>query len=72
MTEAEFYYLFTDTFNRLDPMQTGYVYVRDINIVLYKMHNIISNGRISMIGIKNKDILIDYEQFSTMLLGTNL
>jgi len=72
MAEAEFYYLFTDTFNTLDPKQTGYVRARDLDVALCGMRDLISDDRMSIIDIDDKDMLIDYEQFSRMLLGTNL
>ena len=72
MTEAEFYCVFTDTFNTINPKQIGYVRTRGLDVALCKMRDLISDNRLSIIDINNKDMLIDNELISRMLLGTNL
>jgi CRP-like cAMP-binding protein/Ca2+-binding EF-hand superfamily protein len=69
MAEAEFYHLFRDTFAYLDPDQTGFVRVSDLSRVLRGMRDLISNDRNSIIDVDDPDMMIDYEQFSRMLLG---
>jgi len=72
MAEAEFYYLFTETFNALDNFDSGFVRAGDLDHVLGGMRDLISDDRASIIDVEDKDILIDYEQFSRMLLGAAL
>uniref|UniRef100_A0A7S1Y9Z3 Calmodulin n=1 Tax=Grammatophora oceanica TaxID=210454 RepID=A0A7S1Y9Z3_9STRA len=72
MAEAEFYRLFTDTFGNLDPNKTGFVKAADLDAVLCGMRDLISDDRKSIIDVEDKDMLIDYEQFSRMLLGSAL
>jgi Ca2+-binding EF-hand superfamily protein len=72
MAEAEFYNLFTETFQTLDPNNTGYVRAGDLDEVLGGVRDLISNDRISLIDVEDKDMLVDYEQFSKMLLGAAL
>lgn len=72
MAEAEFYNLFKDTFNTLDKHQTGFVKASDLDRILCGMRDLISDDRMSIIDVEEDDILIDYEQFSKMLLGTKL
>jgi calmodulin len=72
MAEAEFYYLFRDIFASLDSEDSGYVRARDLDRVLCGVRDLISDDRKSVIDVEDKDMLIDYEQFSRMLLGTTL
>ena len=74
MAEAEFYNLFRDIFRTLDPHDSGYVKARDLDRVLSGTRDLISDDRKSIIDIGSEDdedldMLIDYEQFSRMLLG---
>ena len=72
MAEAEFYNLFTETFKELDPNNTGYVRAGDLDDVLGGVRALISNDRTGIIDVEDKDMLVDYEQFSKMLLGAAL
>ncbi|CAB9513198.1 Thioredoxin-like 2 [Seminavis robusta] len=72
MAEAEFYNLFTETFTELDLDQTGYVRAGDLDDVLGGVRDLISNDKTNIIDVEDKDMLIDYEQFSKMLLGAAL
>lgn len=72
MAEAEFYYLFNDIFSSLDEKGSGYVKASDLDRVLCGVRDLISDDRKSVIDVDDKDMLIDYEQFSRMLLGTTL
>jgi CRP-like cAMP-binding protein/Ca2+-binding EF-hand superfamily protein len=72
MAEAEFYYLFRDIFASLDLEDSGYVKARDLDRILCGVRDLISDDRKSIIDVEDKDMLIDYEQFSRMLLGTTL
>lgn len=49
MAEAEFYYLFTDTFNALDKYNSGFVRAADLDRVLCGMRDLISDDRMSII-----------------------
>jgi calmodulin len=70
--EAEFYNLFTETFQELDRGNTGYVRAGDLDEILGTVRGLISNDRTSIIDVEDKDMLVDYEQFSKMLLGAAL
>jgi len=70
MAEAEFYHLFRDTFKAIDKQDSGYLKARDLDRVLCGMRDLISDDRKSIIDVEDEDMLIDYEQFSKMLLGT--
>eukprot|EP00560_Eucampia_antarctica_P007564 CAMPEP_0197828544 /NCGR_PEP_ID=MMETSP1437-20131217/5082_1 /TAXON_ID=49252 ORGANISM="Eucampia antarctica, Strain CCMP1452" /NCGR_SAMPLE_ID=MMETSP1437 /ASSEMBLY_ACC=CAM_ASM_001096 /LENGTH=622 /DNA_ID=CAMNT_0043429785 /DNA_START=103 /DNA_END=1974 /DNA_ORIENTATION=+ len=70
MAEAEFYYLFKETFDALDSNNTGYVRAGTLDKVLCGMRDLISDDRKSIIDIDDKDMLIDTESFSLMLLGS--
>jgi calmodulin len=70
--EAEFYNLFTETFQELDRGNTGYVRAGDLDEILGTVRDLISNDRTSIIDGEDKDLLVDYEQFSKMLLGAAL
>lgn len=72
MAEAEFSNLFTSTFEELDEDGTGYVRAGDLDEVLGGVRDLISNDQTSLIDTEDKDMLIDYEQFSRMLLGSAL
>ncbi|KAG7350003.1 cyclic nucleotide-binding protein [Nitzschia inconspicua] len=70
MAEAEFYNLFTETFQELDRDQTGYVRAGDLSEVLGGVQDLIADEKkINLIDVDDSDMLIDYEQFSKMLLG---
>jgi len=72
MAEAEFYSLFTDTFQALDKDASGFVRAGDLDEVLHGVRDLISDDRKSIIDVEDKDMLVDYEQFSKMLLGAAL
>lgn len=72
LAEAEFYNLFRDIFVRLDPYHTGFVRARDLDRVLCGVRDLISDDRKSIIDVEDDEMLIDYEQFSRMLLGSAL
>lgn len=79
--EAEFYYLFRDIFASLDADDTGYVKAGDLDRVLCGVRDLITSttggtkertNPKSIIDVDDADMLIDYEQFSRMLLGSAL
>jgi calmodulin len=73
MAEAEFYYMFKDTFRELDKENSGYVKVGDLDAILGGVRDLMSDDRgKSIIHSDDKDILVDYEQFTVMLLGAGL
>jgi len=72
MAEADFYHLFKDTFASLDKYNSGFVKASELDRVLCGMRDLISDDRKSIIDVDDKDMMIDYEQFSKMLLGTTL
>jgi calmodulin len=72
MAEAEFYHLFLDTFRSLDTRDSGFVKAGELDRVLCGVRDLISDDRKSIIDVEDPDILINYEQFSRMLLGTAL
>ncbi|EEC46398.1 predicted protein [Phaeodactylum tricornutum CCAP 1055/1] len=72
MAEAEFYHLFRDIFSSLDTNDSGFVKARELDQVLSGVRDLISDDHRSIIDVEDKDMLIDYEQFSRMLLGTTL
>jgi calmodulin len=69
MAEAEFYYLFKETFATLDPQNSGYVQAGKLDNILCGLRDLISDDRKSIIDIDDKDMLIDYETFSRMMTG---
>lgn len=71
MAEADFYYLFKETFDALDTNNTGYVRAGTLDKVLCGMRDLISDDRKSIIDVEDKDMLIDTESFSLMLLGSH-
>eukprot|EP00980_Cylindrotheca_fusiformis_P028714 scaffold22639_cov105-Cylindrotheca_fusiformis.AAC.8 len=73
MAEAEFYNLFKETFQELDQENTGFVRAGDLDSVLGGVRDLIGDKQhTSIIDIDDKDMLVDYEQFSKMLLGAAL
>jgi calmodulin len=72
MAEVEIYYLFLDTFTALDPNNTGFVRAKDLDRVLCGVRDLISDDRHSIIDVVDKEMMVDYEQFSRMLLGLSL
>lgn len=72
MAEAEFYYLFTETFQELDKDNTGYVRAGDLDEVLHGVRYLITEDRKSIIDVEDQDVQVDYEQFAKMLLGASL
>ena len=74
MAEAEFYNLFLNTFNSLDVYNSGFVRAKDLKKILSGINDLISDEQISIIGGKeeDEDFLVNYEQFTKMLLGTKL
>lgn len=72
MAEAELYHLFTETFAALDKRDSGYVKASDLDRVLCGMRDLISDDRNSIIDVEDTEMMIDYEGFSKMLLGTAL
>lgn len=72
MAESEFYFLFNDIFASLDTNGSGYVKAMDLDRVLSGVRDLISDDRNSIIDVEDQDMLIDYEQFTRMLLGTSL
>jgi len=71
MAEAEFYYLFKDTFSTLDKTNSGYVQAGKIEKVLCGLRDLISDDRKSIIDMEDKDMLVDYETFSRMMIGAH-
>mmetsp|Transcript_18374 Transcript_18374/g.33680 ORF Transcript_18374/g.33680 Transcript_18374/m.33680 type:complete len:645 (-) Transcript_18374:126-2060(-) len=72
MAEAEFYYLFLDTFEMLDVNKTGYVSAGDLDRVLCGVRDLISDDRMSIIDTADMDMQVDYETYADMLLGKPL
>lgn len=72
MAEAEFYYLFLDTFEMLDVNNTGYVSAGDLDRVLCGVRDLISDDRMSIIDTADMDMQVDYETYADMLLGKPL
>lgn len=70
MAEAEFYYLFKDTFAALDPHNSGYVQAGKLDRVLCGLRDLISSDQKSLIDVEDSDMLVDYETFSRMMIGT--
>jgi calmodulin/calcium-binding protein CML len=71
MAEAEFYYLFKETFATMDPQNTGYVQAGKLDNILCGLRDLISDDRKSIIDVEDKDMLIDYETFSRMMIGSS-
>lgn len=72
IAEAEFYYLFLDTFQMLDVNNTGYVSAGDLDRVLCGVRDLISDDRMSIIDTEDMDMQIDYVSYADMLLGKPL
>merc|ERR1711865_728392 len=72
MAESETYQLFIDTFKTLDPHDSGFVRTKDLDAILCGVRDLISDDRKSIIDVADEDMMVDYEQFSRMLLGTKL
>ena len=72
MAEAEFYYLFIETFEALDSNKTGFVSAGDLNRVLCGVRDLVSDDRMSIIDTSDMDMQVDYETFADMLLGKPL
>jgi len=72
MAEAEFYYLFLDTFQMLDVNNTGFVSAGDLDRVLCGVRDLISDDRMSIIDTADMDMQVDYETYASMLLGKPL
>jgi Ca2+-binding EF-hand superfamily protein/thiol-disulfide isomerase/thioredoxin len=72
MAEAQIYHLFLDTFKSLDRKNTGFVRAKDLDRVLRGVRDLISDDRHSIIDVEDKEMMVDYEQFSRMLLGLSL
>ena len=72
MAEAEFFYLFMDTFEMLDEQKIGYVSAGSLDRALCGVRDLISDDRMSIIDTEDMDMQIDYETFANMLLGKPL
>lgn len=72
MAEAEFYYLFIETFEALDSNKSGFVSAGDLNRVLCGVRDLVSDDRMSIIDTSDMDMQVDYETFADMLLGKPL
>eukprot|EP00573_Skeletonema_grethae_P009389 CAMPEP_0201706698 /NCGR_PEP_ID=MMETSP0578-20130828/49531_1 /ASSEMBLY_ACC=CAM_ASM_000663 /TAXON_ID=267565 /ORGANISM="Skeletonema grethea, Strain CCMP 1804" /LENGTH=659 /DNA_ID=CAMNT_0048195185 /DNA_START=92 /DNA_END=2071 /DNA_ORIENTATION=+ len=72
MAEAEFYYLFIETFEALDSNRSGFVSAGDLNRVLCGVRDLVSDDRMSIIDTSDMDMQVDYETFADMLLGKPL
>ena len=72
IAEAEFYYLFLDTFQMLDVNNTGFVSAGDLDRVLCGVRDLISDDRMSIIDTEDMDMQIDYVSYADMLLGKPL
>lgn len=71
MAEAEFYYLFRETFATLDTENSGYVQAYKLDRILCGLRDLISDDRKSIIDIEDQEMLIDYETFSRMMIGSH-
>ena len=73
MAEAEFYNLFKETFEVMDPKNTGYVRAGDLDEILGTVRDLISSDdQTGLIDLEDQDMLVDYQQFTRMLLGVAL
>jgi len=72
MAEVEIYHLFLETFRVLDEHDSGFVRARDLDRVLCGVRDLVTDDRKSIIDVEDTDMMVDYEQFSRMLLGTAL
>ena len=71
MEEAEFYYLFKDTFSTLDKVNSGYIQVGKIEKILCGLRDLISDNRKSVIDMEDNDMLVKYETFSMMMIESH-
>lgn len=69
MAEVEFYNLFLETFAALDHRNSGFVRAKDLDRVLCGIRDLVTGDRFSIIDVEDTDMMVDYEQFSKMLLG---
>jgi len=73
MAEAEFYNLFKETFQELDFENSGYVRAGDLDEVLGGVRDLIAEKKhSSIIDDGDMDMLVDYDQYTKMLLGAAL
>jgi len=72
MAEVEFYHLFLETFRVLDRHDSGFVRAKDLDRVLCGIRDLVTDDRKSIIDVEDTDMMVDYEQFSRMLIGTAL
>ncbi|GKY93933.1 hypothetical protein MPSEU_000360200 [Mayamaea pseudoterrestris] len=72
MAEAEFFSLFKDIFSSLDKQDSGFVKASELDRVLCGVRDLISDDRKSIIDVDDMEMLIDYEQFTRMMLGSAL
>lgn len=68
MAEAEFYYLFLDTFEMLDVNNTGFVSAGDLDRVLGGVRDLISDDRMSIIDTEDMDMQVSlFSRYFTLL-----
>ena len=72
MAESETYQLFLDTFVMLDHNDSGFVRAKDLDRILCGVRDLITEDKKSIIDVEDDDMMVDYEQFSRMLVGTPL
>lgn len=72
MAESETYHLFLETFQTLDRNDSGFVRAKDLNRILCGVRDLISDDHKSIIDVEDSDMVVDYEIFSRMLVGTPL
>ena len=72
MAEVELYHLFLETFRALDEHDSGFVRAKDLDRVLCGIRDLVTDDRKSIIDVEDTEMMVDYEQFSRMLLGTAL
>ena len=72
MAESEIYYLFLETFRSLDKRDIGFVRAKDLDRVLCGIRDLITDDQKSIIDVEDTEMMVDYEQFSRMLLGSSL
>jgi len=72
MAEVELYNLFLETFRALDHRNSGFVRAKDLDRVLCGIRDLGTGDRFSIIDVDDIDMMVDYEQFSKMLLGGSL
>ena len=74
MAEAEFYNLFLNTFDTLDTYNSGFVRAKDLKKVLCGVRDLISDDQTSIIDSvdSDEDMLVNYEQFTKMMIGSAL